>query len=148
MITLVEDDYIQHQNIVSAQWIAELSDGTTVYQDDGHPERDSQSAWLRLSMHLKQTRLTIVSLKLRYRSNIADTLPKNAEGYFFSNMMYSVFGSHSGSCYVIGYKDGNIIKTEDWLVPNLTLLKTDQRELIFNDFLIVNNHGRPIQQEN
>lgn len=148
MITLVEDDYIQHQNIVSAQWIAELSDGTTVYQDDGHPERSNQSSWLRLSLYLKQTRLNIVSLKLRYRSNIADTLPRNAEGYFFSNMMYSVFGSHSGSCYVIGYKDGNIIKTEDWLVPNLTLLKTDQRELIFNDFLIVNNHGRPIQQEN
>jgi len=76
MITFVEDDYIQHQNIVSAQWIAELSDGTTVYQDDGHPERSNQSSWLRLSMYLKQTRLNIVSLKLRYRSNIADTLPK------------------------------------------------------------------------
>lgn len=148
MITLKEDDYIINQNIFSAQWIAELSDGTTAYQDDGHPERSNQPSWLRLSLYLKQTRLNIVSLKLRYRSNIADTLPRNAEGYFFSNMMYSIFGSHSGTCYVIGYKDGDVIKTEDWLVPNLTLLKTDQRELIFNDFLIVNNHGRPIQQEN
>jgi hypothetical protein len=143
MITLIEDDYIQHQNVFSAQWIAELNDGTTAYQDDGHPERDNIPSWLRLKLYLLQNRLNIVSLKIRYRSNIADTLPKNAEGYFFSNLAFSIFGSHSGSCYVIGYKDGDIIKTEEWLVPNLTLLKQDERPVIINDFLIL-NHGRQI----
>ena len=138
LISLQEDDYIKHQNVISAQWFCELSDGTIAYQDDGHPERPNMSSWIRLSKHLQQYNLKIHSLKLRYRSNISDTLPVDAEGYFFCNMMFSVFGEYSANCYVIGYKDGSVINTEDWLVPNLTLIKSDVRDVILNDSLILN----------
>ena len=53
-------------------------------------------------------------------------------------MMFSVFGEYSANCYVIGYKDGSVINTEDWLVPNLTLIKSDVRDVILNDSLILN----------
>ena len=69
-------------------WIAELSNGVLVYQDDGRETEKEYSSWIRLKEYLKENNLNIIRLFLKFRSNVLDVIPSNKEGYFFFNGHY------------------------------------------------------------
>ena len=48
------DTYVNVYGDSHPMWIAKLSNGETIYQDDGRPEVEPASAWLRLKDYCDQ----------------------------------------------------------------------------------------------
>ena len=44
------DSYVNQYGDKNPMWIAELSNGETIYQDDGRPNAVPESAWARLKI--------------------------------------------------------------------------------------------------
>lgn len=119
-----EDDFIFEKPM----WIALLSNGEKVYQDDGRPNLADYSAWIRLSSYLKKTKLKITSLYFRFRSNIVYLLPENAEGYYFSNGVIGQLSSDfSINLFVCGEIKGNIARIRNIKTPELIVISEEDR---------------------
>ncbi len=133
-IALSKDSYIEELEIDKGEaiWVAGLSDGTTVYQDDNRPGVEPKSAWVRLKSHIQNNDCTIQSLYLSFRGQKQSVdLPNNAEGYFFCKSIIGIYGEDKSiNCALIGYLDkqnGKII-IQKWSVPELILLSTEERD--------------------
>src|SRR4051812_18382888 len=104
------DDYVRElqEDHATAVWVAELSDGSTVYMDDGRPGVTPHSAWLRLAGHLAKSGLGIRELWLKFRSNELRILPSGAAGYFFSKSVVGLlYECSSLSFYLMGVLTGD-----------------------------------------
>lgn len=124
------DAFVQLRWLSQASWIAELSDGSLVYQDDGRPgQEQSRPAWLRLGDHLKATGLSIVELWLRFREHDRHPLPRNAPGYF-CRQSWGGFPSSGVTqrFLLIGYLTDSQIVVQHWSNPGLTLVEVDYRD--------------------
>src|SRR6185312_6740312 len=106
-----------------ALWVARLSNGHEVTQDDGRPGVSPHSAWERLAAHIKQERLSIEKLWLVFRSNVRrDILPEQSEGYFFCKAaLGNITWKHTQQFYLLGSLKGNEVSLQRWSVPDLTL---------------------------
>lgn len=123
-LCLAYDDYL----IDRPCWVAELSNGLTVYQDDGRPEVDPPSAWIRLRNYLKETGEYIKKMYLQFRSHIETPLPEGAEGYYFSHMLLTAAGAkRNATFFVIGYLRGESIYIQKWKVPELQFVDAELR---------------------
>jgi hypothetical protein len=119
-----EDDFIFEKPM----WIALLSNGEKVYQDDGRPNLEDYSAWIRLRSYLKETKLKITSLYFRFRSNIVYLLPENADGYYFSNGVIGQLSSDfSINLFVCGEINGNIARIRNIKIPELIVISEEDR---------------------
>ena len=119
-----EDDFIFEKPM----WIALLSNGEKVYQDDGRLNLADYSAWIRLSSYLKETKLKITSLYFRFRSNIVYLLPENADGYYFSNGVIGQLSSDfSINLFVCGEIKGNIARIRNIKIPELIVISEEDR---------------------
>ena len=63
--------------------MVDLSSGETIFQDDNRDGCDPSSAWLRLSEYVKENKLSINCMRLRYWDHMV-FLPDSADGYYFS----------------------------------------------------------------
>lgn len=121
-----EDDYVQWLQLDKGQaiWIAELTNGETVYQDDYRPDASHHSAWVRLASYLEQERTSIRTMHLKFRSNRMDrVVPENAEGYYFSKTSIGVFGLDDKIELVsLGSLHSHTVMLQRWNVPTLTLI--------------------------
>lgn len=63
------------------KWIASLSCGLTIFDDDARI--NNLSCWQRLKRFLKDHNLSISQLRMHYKDKMVDTASK-AHGYFFS----------------------------------------------------------------
>jgi hypothetical protein len=117
MICTKQDEFLEEKVI----WIAYLSDGTIVYQDDDRPKEAEPNAWLRLKYHLlhNSSPITLSRLFLRFRSHIVE-LPPNANGYYFSKGGIGSTGKMA-SMYICGaiYKDVDEIDCIWFKIPEL-----------------------------
>ena len=111
------DDYIEDRD--RAIWIAKLSNGETVYQDEDR-YGPSDYAWFRLRNYCKSKKIKIDSILIKFRSHTEKIIDNDGEGVFFRNKALAGF-SNPG---VI--KDG-IIKVDHWMVPELIFEETDER---------------------
>ncbi len=69
-VSLSPDDYVEEmQERRYAVWIAKLTDGTSVWMDDGRPGVRPDSAWLRLCDYVAVHKLRIVDIDLKFRTN-------------------------------------------------------------------------------
>ena len=66
-------------------WIAELSNGEMIYQDDGKPDCYPESAWLRLKEYCEQNNLSIKSISVKNRS-IQKQIVSDADSFTFCNV--------------------------------------------------------------
>lgn len=81
MISTVKDEFIIEKD--EPIWVAELSDGRRVFQDDYRPGLEEHSAWIRLATYLKENpELYVVNLRLQFRSNIR-WVSEHKPGYYF-----------------------------------------------------------------
>jgi hypothetical protein len=102
-------------------WVAELSNGETVYQDDSNG-----SHWIKLG----KTFPTIVDLYLKSGLMEVRPLLKNANAYFFVNQAISVMSSdNTMHFYLIGYRYESIIIIQRWKVPELIFINYEFRNL-------------------
>lgn len=132
MISFSYDEYIQDmqdQGIVI--WVAELSDGRSVYMDDGRPGAEPYSAWLRLRHFLRsEVTLRVNTIYLRFRSNVVrEITPYRADGYFFVKKLMGEWGSEKPiGFYILGHMNGDKIITTEWKVPELLKVEDSSRE--------------------
>jgi hypothetical protein len=131
MICTEEDNF----TIERMRWLADLSDGRTVLQDDGRPGLEPYQAWLRLKEFCRQTGISVVNLRLQFRSHIEAPLPDNAPAYFFSHkagaLMSSGEPTHTDLFYLIGYliPEKEAVYIEHYLAPAIILVETETRPL-------------------
>lgn len=138
MLSFEEDDYIRDlQDRGQTIWIAELSNGKTVYYDDNRPGNLIHSAWIRLRYYLKENNLSISSLRLKFRSN-QKLVGQNAEGYFFCKQLFGGFGKKGKGFYLTGTVNQGILTVEQWAVPELEWSNKEIREITDTECLILN----------
>jgi hypothetical protein len=126
MICTQEDDFIFEK----PRWIAVLSDGTKVYQDDDRPNLEINSAWIRLKKHITTTGLKITKLYFQFRSNFFEPFPENAQGYYFSNGVIGQLSSdYSINLFVSGEIIGNLARIKSIKVPELIVINEENRIL-------------------
>jgi hypothetical protein len=118
-----EDDFLSEKTI----WIATLSTGEKVYQDDDRQNAEPASAWLRLKNYCRQNNIFIVDLILRFRDHYENTVIPNAAGYFFCKRAAAAWGTPTLEFYVTGYLDKDTIYTKTWKIPELVLVEIDHR---------------------
>ncbi len=99
MVCLQEDDFVFEK----CRWIAHLSNGQKVIQDDGRPQADPPQAWLRLATYCETNQLNITNVTLQFRSHHQSPLPADAEGYYFINKVASINYGETLGFYLIGY---------------------------------------------
>ena len=129
MICTKPDDYTQEKWLSEARWIAVLSTGEQVLQDDDRPGVEPKSAWLRLGEHVKKTGSKIVELSIRFRDEPAVTFPSNAEGYFFRKSMGAfLFSDTSYGFYVVGVLQEGTLLVQKWKVPEMVLVEEEIRD--------------------
>lgn len=110
-------------------WVARLSNGETVYQDDYRPDYEESSAWIRLSQYISINKLKIVNLGLRFKTNQFWMEP-DKPGYFFSKVAGATWGDdNTFHYYKIGYIDGNMVKTWQYTLPELTLFHMNEKSI-------------------
>lgn len=111
-------------------WIAELSNGVTVYQDDGKNSEIEYSAWIRLKEYLLKNNLNIVKMYIRFRSNIMYLLEDNADGYFFSIGIIGMMSSSENiNFYILGSVKNNKVHIKKIKIPELIVFDEEEREL-------------------
>ena len=125
------DEFIHENKTI---WVAELSDGRRVFQDDGRPGLETPSAWVRLGNYIKRCEgdVRIVGLYLWFRSHKVVAALDNAPGYYFANGIEKVFDSTvDRGYYVTGWlmKDRSKIRCHRWRTPELLVIETEDRPI-------------------
>lgn len=127
----VDDDYVYDR----PRWVAELSNGDTIYADDDRPGVEPSSAWQRLRTYCTEGHHHIVRLWVQFRSNRILIEPENAPGYFCMRNSFGVWGEdESYQAYIIGPYDGdgkaNLVR---YKTPELAPLDGEVREVMPDD---------------
>lgn len=132
MVCTQPDDFVlSFSDFGKAMWVAELSNGEHVFQDDDRPGTDPGSAWLRLKEYVESNKLSILGMRLEFRSNVI-YMPTNVEGYFFRKaLLAAFFSTKSIHYYVVGTLENGIVKGRYWKVPEL--LPSMEKEYDPND---------------
>lgn len=139
------DAYVHHGMVdgLMTLWIAELSNGETIYSDDDRPGEENWNAWSRLKNYVEVNNLKINKLKLKYKSNEI-SLPDNAEGYFFMHGAKALLTNeyqHRVTCYIVGYVENNQIHITWYKVPELWVEETEIRHLDLGHPGLIMNRG-------
>lgn len=122
----------------SVRFIASLSDGRTVIQDDIHGQR---AAWLRLTSFIKSNpHIKITCLRLQAPGNIDIAMPSNQKGYFFGNQLRAVYPPGTQVQHVgIGYYDGSKIAIRWFNTTRFQQTFTEDREKDKAGFFLIEN---------
>lgn len=148
MISLSIDDFIIDKD--KTIWVASLSDGTTVYQDDDRPGLEP-IAWFRLKKYVYENNLDIIGLKIKFRSHIETILSENEryDGVFFKRGVLAFCGQETRHLYIVGGVKDGIIYSETWKIPEILLEEKENR--ILEDeprkCVILNSHLRLMEEK-
>lgn len=127
------DKWMEDTWVHSTRWIVELSNGETVWQDDGRPGME-ESAWVRLKNYCEANDLKIKNLKLKFRNNMPDVVYEGGD-FFFSKLLRASFISSKGTAkndhfYLIGVTEGDKVHIDKWLVPALVVEESFERDRV------------------
>lgn len=124
-------------------WIAVLSNGEDVYQDDNRSGSYPGPAWLRLKTYVDENKLSIERLLFKFRSHRVE-VSNHEEGNTFSKGIIAQWGARrTVHFYVNGILKEGMIRLKWWIVPELQLYQCDietPEKHLFN--LIRNNYGK------
>lgn len=103
-------------------WIAVLSDGQTVVDDEG---RVPGNSWLRLLEYCERNGVAPVKVGLRFRDN--HVWAPAGQGYVFRKSLTAVMGGPQENFYVIGVLQGEKVHLHKYHVPTLTLVSITEK---------------------
>lgn len=129
-VCLAEDDFARSGYLTDARWIANLSDGTTCYQDDGRPGEAEPSAWARLREHCRDKGVWVVGLSIQFRSNVVAAAPSGAFSYFFRKNVVGWLNGRTDHNYLTGHQDapGGPVTVVRWATPALVPRDVETRD--------------------
>jgi len=98
------DDFVKDKCI----WIAQLKDGTKVFQDDGRSGVEIESAWIRLGNYVRDhPRNGIAQMRLRLHTHIIH-LPSDKPFYFYSKGLVQAMSAKEGlGFHIVGWPDNS-----------------------------------------
>tara|TARA_R100000808_G_scaffold5713_1_gene17196 strand:+ start:29728 stop:30204 length:477 start_codon:yes stop_codon:yes gene_type:complete len=111
-------------------WMAELSNGETVYQDDGRKDVEPESAWIRLGMYCKDNNVHITCFTIQNGTNTVQ-IKEDADGYFFCKGAGGFLFTSDGETYqsyIIGTLNDGLLRVHTYNVPELTLHLSENRD--------------------
>jgi hypothetical protein len=117
-------------------WVATLSNGQIVYQDDDRPYLFPTNSWLRLKQYILLNKLKIDYIQIKFRSHIELVTPKGADAYYFSNRVASFHGLNI-NYYIVGWIENDKIKFGKWRVPEILLEEFSYKPIEGNEELII-----------
>lgn len=119
------------------KFVASLSDGRTVFQDDLFNVRH---AWARLDDWLKSNKdIAISNLRIQGPNGIDLKMPSNQKGYFFGQKQYAVWGCEQSNYLGVGYYDGQKISVAWYRQPNFDHSFTEERTVANAGFFLIRN---------
>lgn len=122
------DEYVN-----DLRWIAMLSNGETVFQDDDRPGEIPCSAWSRLKAYCHDNRCGIVSMKLEFRSHVEE-IPSNSDAYFFCRMAAAILcgDGQTFAHFVVGTYNAekDVFELKSWKVPELIVVSEFDRSRV------------------
>ena len=135
------DPYISAYADSNPIWIVKLSNGETVYQDDGRPDVEPESAWLRLKQYCEDNNLHITNMKLKNRSNQVD-LGSDHDGYFFCKVAGSfMFSGGTNHSFKIGYLNDGRLRVRKWILPAILPEAFEDRDLKDSGEMLIYKKG-------
>lgn len=121
----VEDcDFLEDKTI----WVAVLSNGITVYQDDNRSGKEPV-AWKRLFDYCEEQKIDIVGMHLKFRSHVVP-IPcgDDVEGYYFSYGAHREFDERiTRQHYICGVLIDERLHYSWYQTPELILTREDNR---------------------
>ena len=119
------------------RFIASLSDGRTVIQDDRSGQKH---AWGRLAKWMKNnTSISISNIRLQGPNGFNVAMPSNQNGYFFGKKQIAVWGSGQANYVGVGYYDGQIVNVVWYKQPNFDHTATEERTAAKAGFFLIRN---------
>ncbi len=119
------------------RFLASLSDGRTVIQDDRPKQRN---AWVRLKEWLKvNPNISLSNLRLQGKKGVDITMPPNQNGYVFGYKKGAVWGGPQDDYVAIGYYDGQKVNMAWYRQPNFDQSHTEERTVASAGFLLIRN---------
>jgi len=119
------------------RFLASLSDGRTVIQDDRPGQRH---AWARLDKWLDANKdISITGLRLQGPGGIDVKMPPNQEGYFLGYKKNAVWGGSQYNYAGIGYYDGQKILVVWHRQPKFDHSFTEERTIANAGFFLIKN---------
>lgn len=121
------DKWMQDTWVHSTRWVVELSNGETVWQDDGRPGLSEDSAWIRLKNYCEMNGYCIKSMRVEFRNNKPEQVYTGGEAYFFSKLIRGAFSSakkvevFNSHYYLIGMLKEGKVHIDKWLTPSLVV---------------------------
>tara|TARA_R110000824_G_scaffold162282_3_gene337915 strand:- start:6648 stop:7118 length:471 start_codon:yes stop_codon:yes gene_type:complete len=111
-------------------WVAELSSGETVWQDDGREGAEPESAWLRLGIYCKENGCHVTCFTIQNGTNTVQ-IKEDADGYFFckgaGGFLFTADGATYQS-YIVGTLNGDLLRVTVYNVPELTVHYSENRD--------------------
>ena len=122
MICTECDEFLDEKTI----WIARLSDGTVVYQDDNREGVEHHSAWIRLMSHCDDNDLGIEEIKVRFRDH-TEFVPKG-DRYPFSKAVGSFVGHGDEHFLIFGVVNDKKMDRLWYKIPEVIVTETETVE--------------------
>ena len=110
-------------------WVATLSDGSVVYQDDDREGVEPESAWIRLGMYCEENSLHITSFTIQNGTNTV-RIKEDADGYFFCKGAGGFLFTSDGATYqsyIVGTLKDGLLRVDVYNVPELTIHYSENR---------------------
>lgn len=119
------------------KFIASLSDGRTVIQDDRSGQRH---AWARLTEWLKANpKISISNIRLQGPNGVDIPMPAGQKGYFFGQKQHAVWGGDQHNYLGVGYYDGQKINVGWYRQPKFDHSFTEERTVADAGFFLIQN---------
>jgi hypothetical protein len=120
------DDFIRYKTI----WVANLSNGETIYQDDNREGESEPIAWFRLRSYLKKNPpLYILSLLIQFCDHVEQACEVSEEGYYYSQGAYNLIGDTTHYFYILGSLHGDTVHATRWDIPSLIPINKESRKV-------------------
>ena len=118
-----QDSFLEDKPI----WVATLSSGITVYQDDNRPEVDEPIAWKRLRSYCIKQKEQIEFLRIKFRSHVVPITPKKnlpTYYYFAYGITKDIVDDFNQEYYLSGFCLGDNLHYSWYKVPEILKEKT------------------------
>ena len=126
-----------NENTPDIRFLASLSDGRTVVEDEVEGERH---AWVRLSRFMKENpTLSITGLKLQRPNGPEIIMPSNQQGYFIGKKQRKVFPGGEAAYLGIGFYDGLVVSCSFHKLPNFDHQITEDKSKVNAGFMLITN---------
>lgn len=128
MISKYQDDWLAERYESETRWIATLSNGESVIQDDYRPGVFPESAWLRLKKYCEDNNVFVTNLNLQFRSHI-ECAANNCDGIYFCRAILASMFNQQTPMYNVGVIRNNKVFLTKWRTPELIVVGNEEREI-------------------